>query len=331
MKELRINGNEAGQRLDKYLKKYLAEAPAGFIYKMLRKKNITLNGKKADGSEILSVNDKICLFFSEETLSKFHKETAVYRPVLKDTGKLEILYEDEDIMLVNKPAGLLSQKAKPSDISMNEIMIDYLVNNGKISIEEFSTFKPAVCNRLDRNTSGIITFGKTLKGLQMLSKGFRERSFRKYYLCVVRGILEKKASIDGFLIKDEAANRVAVSTKKQSDKAVRIHTEYLPVCHNERFTLLKVLLHTGKTHQIRAHLASTGHPLVGDFKYGDGKLNHEMLKKYGIESQLLHAYELMIPAVNLDVTAPLPEQMMYFLKGEHLWEPGKQEVLEALH
>ncbi len=331
MKELRINGNEAGQRLDKYLKKYLAEAPAGFIYKMLRKKNITLNEKKADGSEILSVNDKIRLFFSEETLGKFHKETAVYRPVFKDTEKLEILYEDEDIMLVNKPAGLLSQKAKPSDISMNEIMIDYLVNNGKISIEELSTFKPAVCNRLDRNTSGIITFGKTLKGLQMLSKGFRERSFCKYYLCVVRGVLEKRASIDGFLIKDEAANRVAVSSKKQSDKAVRIHTEYLPVCHNGQFTLLKVLLHTGKTHQIRAHLASTGHPLVGDFKYGDGKLNHEMLKKYGIESQLLHAYELMIPAVNLDVTAPLPEQMMYFLKGEHLWEPGKQEVLEALH
>lgn len=232
---------------------------------------------------------------------------------------------------MDKPVGLLSQKAKSEDISINEIMIDYLVNNGKITIEEFSTFKPSVCNRLDRNTSGIISFGKTLKGVQMLSEGFKERCFHKYYLCVVQGIVGDRAAIDGYLLKDGRTNRVSVSSKKQSDDADRIYTEYIPVCHNERFTLLKVLLHTGKTHQIRAHLASIGHPLVGDFKYGNRKLNDEMQKKYGIQSQLLHAYELIIPEKSLDVTAPVPEDMMHFLKGEHLWEPGKQEDLEALH
>lgn len=331
MRELQIKKNEAEQRFDKYLKKYLKNAPAGFIYKMLRKKNITLNGKKADGSEILHVNDKICLFFSEETLNKFHEEDNLYQPVRYTDIIPQVLYEDEDIMLLNKPVGLLSQKAKPSDISINEIMIDYLVNNGKISIEELSTFKPAVCNRLDRNTSGIISFGKTLRGVQMLSEGFKEKYFQKYYLCAVQGILEERAAIDGFLIKDERANRVSVNIMKQSDKAERICTEYLPFCHNEQFTLLKVLLHTGKTHQIRAHLASIGHPLVGDFKYGNQKLNDKMRQKYGIQSQLLHAYELIIPAKEIDVTAPIPDSMIHFLKGEHLWEPGKQEDLEALH
>lgn len=331
MRELQINKNEAQQRFDKYLKKYLKNASSGFIYKMLRKKNITLNGKKADGSEILQVNDRVVLFFSEETLGKFHEEHAQYQPCPGAPGEaLPILYEDEDIILVNKPAGLLSQKAKPSDVSVNEIMIDYLVNNGKISIEELSTFKPAVCNRLDRNTSGIVSFGKTLSGVQMLSDGFRKRAFQKYYLCVVSGTVTAGASVDGFLIKDSRTNRVTIRNGSGPGEGERISTEYLPVSHNGRLTLLKVLLHTGKNHQIRAHLASMGHPLVGDFKYGNPKVNEEMRKKYGVETQMLHSWELVIPEKKLDIYAPIPDRMMQFLTGEHLWEHGKQEDLGAL-
>lgn len=366
MRELQIKPNEAGQRFDKFLKKYLNLAPAGFIYKMLRKKNITLNEKKAEGCEILNVNDTVRLFLAEETLEKFHGRGSSYQPVTSDSNlsilsdrkslrnlsilsdrkslrnfailsdrnlfhKLSILYEDEDILLVNKPAGVLSQKAKPSDVSMNEIMIDYLVNHGTISIEELSTFKPSVCNRLDRNTSGILSFGKTLRGVQMLSKGFKEKQFEKYYLCVVNGQLSTRTVIDGFLVKDGRTNRVRVGTENACDTAAPIRTEYLPVCGNGRFTFLKVRLHTGKTHQIRAHLSSMGYPVVGDFKYGDKKLNGEVQKKYNISSQLLHAYEMVIPEKKLDITAPVPEAMMEFLKGEQLWESGRQEDLEALH
>lgn len=347
MKELQIKQNEAGQRFDKFLKKYLKHAPGSFIYKMLRKKNITLNGKKADGSEILQTSDKVSLFFSDETLLKFHGVVPSYQPaeprneelqrnisILSDRTlqrNISILYEDEDIVLADKPAGMLSQKAGPSDVSFNEIMIDYLVNHGTISIEDFSTFKPSVCNRLDRNTSGIISFGKTLRGVQMLSEGFRSKRFQKYYLCVVSGVIKEKTVLDGFLVKDGNTNQVFISDKPSGDNAAPIVTEYVPVCDNGRFTVLKVRLHTGKTHQIRAHLAFTGHPLAGDFKYGDRNLNDEIKKKYGIRFQLLHAYELVIPDKNLDITAPIPKEMMKFLMGEQLWESGKQEVLEALH
>lgn len=347
MKELQIKQNEAGQRFDKFLKKYLKYAPGSFIYKMLRKKNITLNGKKADGSEILQKSDKVSLFFSDETLLKFHGTEPSCQPVkprneellrnisiLSDRTLLRnisILYEDEDIVLADKPAGMLSQKASPSDVSFNEIMIDYLVNHGTISIEDFSTFKPSVCNRLDRNTSGIISFGKTLRGVQMLSEGFRSKRFQKYYLCVVSGVIKEKTVLDGFLVKDGNTNQVSISDKPSGDNAAPIVTEYVPVCDNGRFTVLKVRLHTGKTHQIRAHFAFTGHPLAGDFKYGDRNLNDEIKKKYGIRFQLLHAYELVIPDKNLDITAPIPKEMMEFLMGEQLWESGKQEVLEALH
>ena len=142
---------------------------------------------------------------------------------------------------------------------------------------------------------------------------------------MVKGVIRKAKVVDGFLVKDEKTNRVSVENLR-SEEAEYILTEYVPVCDNGRFTFLKVRLHTGKTHQIRAHLSSMGHPVVGDFKYGDKKLNGEVQRKYNISSQLLHGYELVIREKKLDITAPIPEKMMDFLKGEHLWESGKQEV-----
>lgn len=333
MKELEIRSNEAGQRFDKYLKKYLQKAPDGFIYKMLRKKNIVLNKKKADGKEMLYVGDKVKLFLSDETIEKFSgilpDSKKGLTELLKDKGKAltpDILYEDSHVIFFNKPSGVLSQKAKPDDISMTEYVIAYLLESGQISKEELLTFRPSVCNRLDRNTSGIIAAGKSLAGLKELSGLFRERTLKKYYLCIVKGAVKEQAYVKGFLKKDRAANRVhilkepvnkahvlkeqpanqagvlkgqqdrAYVLKEQPDDAcLPIETEYIPVAYNRELTLLKVHLITGRAHQIRAHLASLKHPVLGDYKYGDRRVNDIYKEKYQITDQLLHAYELQMP------------------------------------
>ena len=283
-------------------------------------------------SEIIEKDDVIRLFLADETISKFQKEVTI-RPLktVNNTVKPDILYEDEDILLVNKPVGILSQKAKPQDISMNEILLDYLMNTGMSDTKEGAITKPSVCNRLDRNTSGILTFGKTLRGTQMLSRGLKMRTMDKYYVCVVSGVIKDRQCVDGYLIKDTKSNKVVVKKEHFSNDAERIVTEYMPISDNGTLTFLKIKLHTGKTHQIRAHLASVGHPLIGDYKYGNNKLNDRIKKQYKIESQMLHAFELYIPEMDLRTFAPIPLKMQQFLKGEQLWEPGNQEDLEALH
>lgn len=298
MKELCIGSNEAGQRLDKFLGKYMDQAPKSFLYKMLRKKNITLNGKKALGNEILSAGDTVKLFLSDETVSKFSRSRTqeTYKPKSQGQGtKLDILYEDEHTIFINKPAGMLSQKAAPGDVSLVEHLISYLLESGQITEEELRTFRPSVCNRLDRNTSGIVAAGKTLAALQDLSAMFRERSLRKYYLCLVKGGIKESRRIKGYLTKDRQKNTVSVQKEKAGDAAL-IETEYRPVSSGEGVTLLEVHLITGKTHQIRAHLAAEGHPIAGDYKYGDRAFNEKLKKEYGLSSQLLHSARLCIPA-----------------------------------
>lgn len=298
MKEVIINANEAGQRFDKYLKKLLQAAPASFIYKMLRKKNIILNTKKADGTEKLIAGDVITLYLSDETFDKFtNKESEVKRADELDhiaRCKLDIVYEDNNILVINKPAGMLSQKAKPEDVSANEYILVYLLDSGSVSKEQLQTFRPSVCNRLDRNTSGILIAGKSLKGLQEMSEMLRIRTVAKYYRCIVKGKIEKPQNMSGFLYKDEKRNTVTI-TKQQQDDAKPIETAYSPIEIFEDATLLEVHLITGRTHQIRAHLASMGHPIIGDSKYGDSSLNNYWRKKAGITSQMLHAYRLVFP------------------------------------
>lgn len=290
MRALSVTRNEAGQRLDKLLVKYLNLAGKSFIYKMMRKKNITLNGKKCDGSERLKEGDEICLYLSEETIAKF-SEVQIQK-VKK--CHLDIIYEDENIILINKPSGMLSQKAKESDESLVEYLIDYLLSNGRLKEEELKSFRPSVCNRLDRNTSGIVTAGTSLPGLQVLSEVIRERTIGKYYLCVVNGRLQNRAEIEGWLFKDEKTNRVTV-LKTERDGARPIRTEYIPLKSDGRFTLLEVKLITGRSHQIRAHLASIGHPIAGDSKYGDPAVNARVKEEYGVRSQLLHSWRLELP------------------------------------
>ena len=288
MRLLTVHKNDENQRLDKYLKKYLKEAPGSFIYKMLRKKNIVLNGKKADGTEKLTAGDEIKLFFAEETLEKFTGEAAKIKlekfPVKKD---LEILFEDEDLLMLNKPAGELSQKAEAKDVSMNEYALGYLQETGAITEESLKVFKPSVCNRLDRNTSGILIVAKTYQAAREFGDALQKRTVRKFYRCIVKGEVKKAETIDGYLWKDEKTNIVQVFKEKR-EGASEIHTAYRPIKCENGLTLLEVHLITGRTHQIRAHLSSIGHSILGDPKYGDKKLSEKWKVKY----QLLHACRL---------------------------------------
>ncbi len=306
---LTITANEAGQRFDKLLAKYLNEAPVSFIYKMLRKKNITLNGRKASGKELLAPGDEVRLFFSDETAAKFH--TADFRRV---KAPLSILYEDEHILLVSKPAGMLSQRADETEPSLVEYLITYLLDSGSLTEDQLTTFRPSVCNRLDRNTSGIVICGKSLAGLQEMSRLLKERRIHKYYRCIVKGELRGEHHLKGYLYKDRRTNKAAVSDHPAGD-ALPIETRYRAAACANGCTELEVLLITGRSHQIRAHLASIGHPVLGDPKYGDPEMNSRLRRSYGVKHQLLHAYRLEFPPLEGTFsylsgrcfTAPLPE------------------------
>lgn len=320
MKELIVTANEAGQRLDKLLAKYLCEAPKSFIYKMLRKKNITLNGKKASGNEKLSPSDKVTFFFSDETIEKFTKGS-----FKKASGGISILYEDEHILFINKEAGTLSQKAAATDESLVEQLITYLLNSGQMKEEQLKVFRPSICNRLDRNTSGIVAAGKSLQGLQEMGELFKTRGLKKYYRCIVAGTLSKNQYLKGYLCKDEKRNQVTITPDERVD-SLPIETAYIPISAGASYTLLEVHLITGRTHQIRAHLSSIGHPIIGDYKYGDKKQNDKLKVKYQLEHQLLHAYRLELPTLSGALSgisgktfvAPLTRQFQRIIEEEGL-------------
>ena len=311
MKKIVIGSNETDKRLDGFLKSYLPNASMGFIYKMLRKKNITLNGKKASGTEKLSTSDVICIFFADETLAKFRgissegsasgnngkahsdiqdfcqREIESYKKI----GNLKVIYEDKNVLFADKPAGLLSQKSKEDDDSLNDWLIGYMLENGSISPSELETYKPSICNRLDRNTSGLVICAKSLLGARTMNNMLKDRTLHKYYRTIVTGQISESSGLKGFLYKDEKKNKVFIKTSDPGDDRYSyIETEYKPVRYYKDLdlTLLEVKLITGKPHQIRAHLQSIGHPIIGDVKYGGSPVK-------GLKYQLLHSYRLVLP------------------------------------
>ena len=323
MREIKIDNNSAGKRLDKFLGSYFTECSMGFLFKMLRKKNITLNGKKADGKEKLNVGDTIAVFFSDETFDKFVNkhaksgssgdadQTEEFVKAYKKYQNIDIIYEDDHIILLNKPAGILSQKAEWNDVSVNEWLIGYLLDKKFVSPQSLSTFRPSVCNRLDRNTSGMMICSKSLIGAQKMAEILKDRSLHKYYKTIVVGDVKENSSISGFLYKDEKTNRVKLYDEIPKDGKLKesdfseIKTSYKVLRRGtltdndseKKLTELQVLLHTGKTHQIRAHLSSIGHPIIGDSKYGSNKVNQLIKKEYGLKYQLLHSYKLEFPEI----------------------------------
>ncbi len=353
MYRFEITQKDAGQRLDKFLGRMLPEAGSGFLHKMLRKKNITLNEKKADGAERLTAGDSVMIFFSEETLLKFmgrqtlpgnsaEEQTdgtssvgtmlfgvdraAVRQEYLAAYAKLQkiaVLYENAHVLLADKPAGVLSQKAEQKDLSLNEWLIGYLLSSGALKEEELTYFKPSVCNRLDRNTSGIVLCAKSLQGARMLGDILRDRTLHKYYRTYVKGTVAGGSYIEGYLRKDETRNRVyiepvdacAVSAAPESLRHSYIKTGYQPIRTEGDKTLLEVELITGKSHQIRAHLAGIGHPILGDYKYGDKEWNDAYRSRFQVRAQLLHAYRVVFPQLEepfadlsgREVVAELPE------------------------
>lgn len=320
MQSFHIRENQAGQRFDKFLRKFMPAAGSGFLYKMLRKKNIVLNGKKAEGKEILAVGDTVSFFFSDETFRLFTGEgkkasacvpdrTEWYREAYTALKGITIIYEDKNIVIADKPAGMLTQRDGSEQYSLNEWFLGYLLAGGGLSQETLKTFHPSVQNRLDRNTSGIVLCGASLSGSQMLSELIRKREIEKYYITIVKGNLKEAGILSGWLSKDARTNKVRIG---EDGRAVR--TEYRPLAFGDDCTCLAVKLITGRPHQIRAHMASIGHPIMGDVKYGDADFNEFCRKKYGVRYQLLHAARIAFPTriqgfAGLEgsvFTAPLP-------------------------
>ncbi|MBP5529224.1 MAG: RluA family pseudouridine synthase [Lachnospiraceae bacterium] len=282
MKEFIINKTNENQRLDKYLKRILPASSNSFIYKMLRKKNIELNGKRAKGDEILKSGDSIKIFFSDETFSKMSvsvkEDTGIFHDAYKNLRNIEIVFEHEDFMIVNKPEGVLTQKDKSNAASLNEWCIGYLLSKNFLDEKSLKEFKPSVLNRLDRNTRGLVIFGKTLAGSQRLSELIKKRDLKKYYFAKTEGGCNLNGLYKAYLSKDEKSNKVTIY---DDIKDIPDNIKYSPISTKinvlktgKDYSLLEIELITGKSHQIRAHLSHLGFPLLGDIKY-NGKTDSE--------------------------------------------------------
>ncbi len=276
----KIDTNDAGMRLDRYLKKLLPNAKASLLYKSIRKKNITVNGKKAKQEDVLVFGDTVEIYFSDETLAKFSKEPKSAK------GKFPaIVFESADF-IIDKPVGILSHgTGKAYERNMVDDMLAYLIHTKSYNPRGEKTFVPSICNRLDRNTSGLILGAKTAAGLRAANEWIRNREVEKYYMTIVEGVLEGERKVENRLKKEGDKNRVVEGDEGKDALGI-----YRPLKAARNYTLVEAELITGRTHQIRQQLASIGHPVVGDRKYGRPSRAFEDL-----HHQLLHAYKLVFP------------------------------------
>lgn len=299
---LTIQKNDAGQRLDKFLTKTYPNLPQSLLYKAIRKKDIRRNGKRCDKADRLEEGDELYLFLPEDTLQ-------VAPPTyefMHASRQLDVVYEDGNVILLNKKAGLL---VHPDDREFADTLLfrvqRYLYEKGEYNPDAEQSFAPALVNRIDRNTSGIVIAAKTAAALRILNEKLKNREIQKYYLCIVHGKMPKQSdTLEAFLEKNESQNRVYISDKAK-EGARTIRTRYTVLEEKNGFSLLEIHLLTGRTHQIRAHLASIGHPLLGDGKYGTNALN----KGTGFHKQALCSYRL-----SFDFTSDAGE--LNYLKGK---------------
>jgi len=301
-----IGENEAGQRVDRFLRKYLGGAPLSMVYRILRK-DLKVNGRRVHEDAHLAPGDEITLYLTEEQLGKIARS-----PKKKPAARRQfrIAYEDDQVLIVNKPKGLLVHgDAREKSNTLANQVCGYLQEKGEYDPARERTFAPAPVNRIDRNTSGLVIFGKTAEALRQLTKLIRERDrIRKFYLAIAAGTIDSELVLTGALSKDKETNRVRIveaaeghaAAAGQAEGQVDIkpgattqpaETRVRPVRPGRRVSLIEAELITGRTHQIRVHLAGAGHPLAGDPKYGDPKVNEDC-RRYGVSSQLLHAYRL---------------------------------------
>lgn len=297
MKEFIINQNDAGQRLDKFVQKAVKGMPLSFMYKAIRLKKIKVNRKRAEQKQILSLGDTVQMFISDDFFAKeiTHSELFSIRP------SIDVIYEDENILLCNKPAGVLVHSGDGDGKSSGQGDSDdrntliyhiqaYLAQNGEYRPDEESSFAPALCNRIDRNTGGIVICAKNSRALREMNERIKNNKISKLYLCAVHGKFSKKEdTLRDYHMKNSQTNTVRILKSPQRG-AKEIITKYRVLEYNtsKNISLLEVELVTGRTHQIRAHMASIGHPLLGDGKYG----SIENDKKIGYKHQALYSYKL---------------------------------------
>lgn len=286
MKKISVNKNDAGNRLDKFINKCFPNIPYSLLYKYIRKKRIKVNGKKEEISYRLKENDVLELYINDELLEKSNKSSD-FKAASED---IEILYEDDNIMIINKKAGLI---VHPDDDIKVDCLVNriksYLFKKGEFNPENENSFAPALVNRIDRNTSGIVIAAKNAESLRILNLKMKERELHKKYICILCGTLKKDTEIlKAFLDKNSSENKVYISNKMKNKNYKTILTKYSVIDKSKKFTLAEIELLTGRTHQIRAHMAYLGYPLLGDGKYGVNRINREMGYKY----QALCAYKL---------------------------------------
>lgn len=285
MKSFEIGKNDAGQRLDKFITKACPNLPQTLMYKYIRMKRIKVNSKRAQINTRLVLGDKVDAYINDE----FFAPTEPKYDFLNAPAKLNIVYEDENILLVDKKQGLL---VHPDENEYRDTLIGriqhYLYDKGEYNPLDENSFKPALANRIDRNTGGIVIAAKNAQALRIICQKIKDREIDKRYLAVVHGTPKKEtATLCGYLEKNEDKNKVYLLSKK-TDSARTIKTRYKVLQSKNGFSLLEIELLTGRTHQIRAHMASIGHPLLGDGKYG--KLSTD--KKLGFDKQALYSYKI---------------------------------------
>ena len=284
MKEFIINRNDSGQRLDKFVLKAVPRLPQSMMYKAIRNKRIKINGKRAEISSRLCEGDTVQMYLNDEFF-----DSVTETEFMSVSSVLNIIYEDENIMLLDKKNGMVVHEDddNTADTLINRVK-RYLYDKGEYDTNAENSFAPALCNRLDRNTGGIVIAAKNAESLRILNQKIRDREIEKYYLCITAGVPSKRAdTVTAYLEKDSASNTVKVTDRKSSTNKT-IVTSYRVIRDNGSLALVEIKLGTGRTHQIRAHMAHIGCPLLGDGKYGINRINRE----YKVKTQALYSYRL---------------------------------------